>query len=186
MSVIEKIREFNIPVVDTILPFTKIESLVEFTRNLENAEGFVVAFEDGHRVKIKADQYVRIHKCVERIVFDRNIVNLIINEEVDDVLPMLPRVQADRVRDFETRFWEAFKAKEEALMLSYLNATTQYGNDRKRIALEFIPTLERKEDAQFIFRMLDGHDLRELLLAHIEKNISTNTKWDVCAKWMGM
>lgn len=186
MSVIEKIREFDIPVVGTVLPFTKIESLIEFTRGLENAEGFVVAFEDGHRVKIKADQYVRIHKTVERIVFDRNIVNLIINEEVDDVVPMLPQVQADRVREFESRFWEAFQRKENRLYGLRVAAQQSYEDDRKRIALGFVPTLEHKADASFIFRMLDGHDLRELLLQHIEKNISTNTKWDACAKWMGM
>jgi hypothetical protein len=119
-------------------------------------------------------------------VFDRNIVNLIVNEEVDDVVPMLPQVQADRVRDFETRFWEAFIRTEDRLAIYRAGCGIVYQNDRKRIALEFVPTLERKEDAQFIFRMLDGHDLRELLLAHVEKSISTNIKWDACAEWLGM
>ena len=155
-------------------------------REAEGREGDIIRFADGHMVKVKNDWYVRIHKTVDRIVFDRNIVDLIINEEVDDVVPMLPQVQADRVRGFELRFWEAFKSTEDALMLLYLEAKNDYGNDRKRIALEFIPSLERKEDAQFIFRMLDGHDLRELMFAHIEKNITTNVKWDACAKWMGM
>ena len=183
---LDKIREFDIPVVNAIKPFNSLDELIAYTRNLEDAEGFVVAFDDGHRVKIKADQYVRIHKTVDRIVFDRNIVNLIVNEEVDDVVPMLPQVQADRVRGFELRFWDAFKSTEDALMLLYLEAKNDYGNDRKRIALEFVPTLQNKADAQFIFRMLDGHDLRELLLAHIEKNITTNVKWDECARWLGM
>jgi len=61
-----------------------------------------------------------------------------------------------------------------------------YDDDRKRIALGFIPTLERKEDAQFIFRMLDGSNVRDLLLDHVRKNIFTNVKWDACAEWMGM
>ena len=186
MSVIEKIKEFNIPVVGVIKPFESINDLLSYTRDLKGAEGFVVAFENGHRVKIKAEEYVRIHKCVDRIVFDRNIVNLIINEEVDDVVPMLPQVQADRVNDFETRFWAAFKQKENRLYGLRISAQQTYDDDRKRIALEFIPTLERKEDAQFIFRMLDGHNIRDLMLAHIEKCISSNTKWDACAEWLGM
>jgi RNA ligase len=163
-----------------------IADYVARQRGAEGREGDIVRFADGHMVKIKNDWYVRIHKTVERIVFDRNIVNLIINEEVDDVVPMLPQVQADRVREFELRFWDAFKSTEDALMLLYLEAKNDYGNDRKRIALEFIPTLENKADASFIFRMLDGHDLRELLLQHIEKSISSNTKWDACAEWLGM
>jgi hypothetical protein len=183
---LDKIQEFNIPLVDTILPFTKIDSLIEFTRGLENAEGFVLALADGHRVKIKADQYVRIHKTIDRIVFDRNIVNLIINEEVDDVIPMLPSVQVERIREFELRFWRAFVSTEDRLAVYRTGCELMYQNDRKRIATEFVPTMEHKTDAQFIFCMLDGHDLRELLLQHIAKNITTNVKWDACAKWLGM
>lgn len=155
-------------------------------RESEGREGDIIRFADGHMLKVKNDWYVRIHKTVERIVFDRNIVNLIINEEVDDVVPMLPQVQADRVREFETRFWTAFKINEDRLLAERDIARQLYEDDRKRIALEFVPRLENKADASFIFRMLDGKNLRELLLEHIEKNISTNTKWDACAKWMGM
>ena len=54
------------------------------------------------------------------------------------------------------------------------------------LALEFVPRLEHKADAQFIFRMLDGHNVRDLLLEHIRKNISSNTRWKECARWMGM
>ena len=163
-----------------------ITDYIDRQRGKEGREGDIIRFADGHMVKIKNDWYVRIHKTIDRIVFDRNIVNLIVNEEVDDVVPMLPQVQADRVRGFELRFWDAFKSTEDALMLLYLEAKNDYGSDRKRIALEFVPTLENKTDAQFIFRMLDGHDLRELLLAHVEKSINTNVKWDECAKWLGM
>jgi RNA ligase len=183
---IEKIKQFNIPVVSTIEPFESLGQLVAYTKTLEGAEGFIVAFDDGHKVKIKADQYVRIHKIVDRIVFDRNIVDLILNEEVDDVVPMLPQVQADRVREFEARFWVAFKQKENRLYGLRIAAQQSYEDDRKRIALEFIPTLEHKADVQFIFRMLDGHDLREGLLAHIHKSTSSNTRWDACAKWLGL
>lgn len=180
---LDKIREFDIPVVETILPFTNVDSLVTFTRGLENVEGFVVAFDDGHRVKIKADQYVRIHKTVDRIVFDRNIVDLIINEEVDDVVPMLPQAQADRVRDFERRFWQAFNETEAGIAELYIDAA-RYEN-RKDVATVFVKTVD-KSVMPFIFRMLDGHDLRELMLDHVRKSISSNTKWEQTAAWLGM
>lgn len=183
-------------VMDTSCPFTTVPrygsvegNILEYIdrqRGREGREGDIIRFSDGHMVKIKNDWYVRIHKTVDRITFDRNIVDLIVNEEVDDVVPMLPAVQVERIRDFETRFWDAFKSTEDALSMLYLEAKNDYGNDRKRIALEFIPTLECKEDAQFIFRMLDGHDIRDLLLDHVRKNIFTNVKWDACAVWLGM
>jgi hypothetical protein len=137
-------------------------------------------------LKIKNDWYVRIHKTIDRITFDRNIVNLIINEEVDDVMPMLPVIQANRVRNFEIRFWKAFRQTENRLYGLRIAAQQSYEDDRKRIALEMVPSLPNKTDAQFIFRMLDGSNIRDLLLDHVRKNISSNTKWDACAEWMGM
>lgn len=155
-------------------------------REAEGREGDIIRFADGHMLKVKNDWYVRIHKTIDRIVFDRNIVNLIINESLDDVVPMLPQVQVNRVRNFEKQFWDAFIRTEDALSMLYLEAKNEYCNDRKRVALEFIPKLKHKTDAQFIFRMMDGHNIHNLLLDHIEKNINSNVKWDACAEWMGM
>lgn len=175
---------------DTVPQYGSVDvSLSEYVdcqRVMENREGDIIRFADGHMLKIKNDWYVRIHKVLDKIKFDRNIIELIIHNDVDDVIPMLPQVQATRVRDFETLFWSAFDATEERLLLLFLDASGRFENDRKRIALEFIPTMDRKEDAQFIFRMLDGGNLRDLMISHIEKSIGTNTKWDACAKWIGM
>ena len=172
-------------------PFTVVRSygsmegnILEYIsrqREAEGREGDIIAFADGHRLKVKNDWYVRIHKCIDRITFDRNIVDLIINEEVDDVIPTLPAAQVDRIREFEQRFWKAFKTKEDMLLADRDICSQLYKDDRKRIALEYVPKLSNKSDAQFIFRQLDGHDLRDLMLKHIEKNISTNVKWDACA-----
>lgn len=179
---------------DEAAPFTKVPrygsvegnlaDYIERQRGAEGREGDIIRFADGHMVKVKNDWYVRIHKTVERIVFDRNIVNLIINEEVDDVVPMLPQVQADRVRKFERHFWASFEGTEMRLRTLF-NMAQEHG-DRKTIATEFVPKLSNKTDAGFIFRMLDGYNIRELMLQHVEKNTVSNVKWDECAAWMGM
>lgn len=163
-----------------------ISDYIARQRGAEGREGDIIRFADGHMCKIKNDWYVRIHKTLDRIVFDRNIVNLIVNEEVDDAMSMLPIIQANRVRNFEIRFWQVFVATEDRLLAERDIARQLYEDDRKRIALEMVPTLQNKEDAQFIFRMLDGSDIRELLLDRVRKSISTNTKWDGCACWLGM
>jgi RNA ligase len=177
-------------------PFTVVHSYgsmegnileyIDRQRGTEGREGDIIRFADGHMLKVKNDWYVRIHKTIDRITFDRNIVDLIINEEVDDVIPMLPTVQVDRIRNFETRFWTAFKVKEDMLLADRDICSQLYEDDRKRIALEYVPTLPNKADAQFVFRMLDGSNIRDLLLDHVRKNIVTNVKWDACAAWLGM
>lgn len=163
-----------------------LEEYVERQRLAENREGDIIRFADGHMLKIKNNWYVRIHKALDRVRFDRNIVDLIINENLDDVVPMMPQVEIERIRDFEHRFWVAFKQKENRLYGQYLNATKTYRGDKKRIALELVPKLEHKSDAAFIFRMVDGYDLRDMMIEHVRKGIGTNVKWDACASWMGM
>lgn len=183
----KKIREFDIPVVSITLPFDTLDNLVAYTRELKDAEGFVVAFDNGHRVKIKADQYVRIHKALERVRYERNIVNLIINEELDDVVPMMPPHENDRIRDYEDRFWKAFRSTETHLLELYdVAANREKYPTRKDIATKFVPTLHDKRDASYLFKMIDGHGVRELLIENIQKNIGTNKKWEEFAEWMGL
>jgi len=182
---------------DEDAPFTKVprygsvtgnlNSYIERQRGAEGREGDIIRFADGHMVKVKNDWYVRIHKTVDRIVFDRNIVALILNEEVDDVLPMLPQVQADRVRVFERRFAERLHAVVENYE-RYWNTVVASGLDRKRYAQEWMPTIKNNDSfaPNYVFGRFAGRDGRQMILDHIEKHITTNVRWDECAAWMGM
>lgn len=135
-------------------------------------------------LKVKNDWYVRIHKTLDAIRFDKNIIDLIINENLDDVLPKLPKNEAARVRDLEKRFWHAMHNKEEYLNELVYRAVTLFNSDRKEIATKFVPTLEDKTDAGFLFKLLDGHEPRVLLLDKVAKSVGSNVKWDECAEWM--
>jgi RNA ligase len=156
-------------------------------RGAEGREGDIIRFADGHMVKVKNDWYVRIHKTVDRIVFDRNIVALILNEEMDDVMPMLPVIQANRVRNFEVRFAERLHAVVE-IYDRYWNTVVASGLDRKRYALEWMPSIKDNDSfaPNYVFGRFAGRGGREMILDHIEKHLSSNVKWDECATWMGM
>jgi hypothetical protein len=156
-------------------------------RGAEGREGDIIRFADGHMLKVKNDWYVRIHKTVDRIVFDRNIVALILNEEMDDVMPMLPVIQANRVRNFEILFADRLHTL-IAGYDRYWNTVVASGLDRKRYAQEWMPTIKGNDPfaAAYVFGRFGGRDGRQMILDHIEKSITTNVRWDECAKWMGM
>lgn len=155
-------------------------------REMEGREGDIIRFADGHMLKIKNDWYVRIHKTMDNIRFDRHIVDLILNEELDDAVAMLPEKEHARVKDFEHRFWTAFNDTERKLEALIKTANTVYQGDRKRVALEFVPKLERADSGQFIFGALVGKNLREMMLANVKKYLTSNARWDECAEWLGM
>lgn len=153
-------------------------------RQQQGREGDIIRFADGHMVKIKNDWYVQIHKTKDIVRVDRNIVELILNETIDDTRAMLDPSDMDRVNDVEDEFWQAFEHAVDRLEDLYVTAQSVYGSDKKRIALEMVPTLDNKQDSGFIFRMVDGHSTRDLLLDHCKKNIGSTPKYDDLMKWM--
>lgn len=163
-----------------------IHEYIERARAREGREGDIIRFDDGHMLKSKNDWYVRIHKTIDRVSFDRHIVNLILEEELDDAIGLLPKERADYVREFERVFWAAVERKIHVLETLVGIARDKYDGDRKRVALEFVPTLEDRSTAGFIYNALNGKPMRDLVLAQVAKNTGANVKWDECALWLGM
>lgn len=100
---------YRIPVVRTWdigihMDNKTMSSFVNYVRDLEDLEGFVVRFNDGHMLKLKCHWYLQIHKAKEAILQDRNIVELILDEKLDDVKAHLPQEDRDRLSQFESQF----------------------------------------------------------------------------------
>ena len=77
---------------------------IERARQQQGREGDIIRFASGHMIKIKNDWYVRIHKTKDLIRTERNIADIIVNEQLDDVLPLLDASDLMTVREYEKRF----------------------------------------------------------------------------------
>jgi RNA ligase len=161
-----------------------INEYVERAKAREGREGDVIRFNDGHMLKVKNDWYVRIHKVKDLIRYDRNIINLVINEEIDDVIPMFDESDQTRVSKLTTVFWEAFNKKEDELR-EVCNKAKVF-ESRKDVALEYIPTLENNVDARYIFGVLDGKDLRTMMIDFVQRSVGNGTKYNAVTEWLKM
>lgn len=180
---LQKMQEFNIPVIETHTKFDSANALIEFTRPLRGVEGFVADFK-GHKVKVKADDYVRIHKTKDLIRTERNIADIIVNEQLDDVLPLLDATDLVVVREYEKRLEAAIENVLGRLEGLVLLARTLHGGVKKEVALNFIPNLLNKEDASFIFSALDGKELRPLVINKIKGAVGNGPRYDALMEWM--
>jgi RNA ligase len=162
---------------------SSIDDYIAKVRGQEEREGDVIHFSDGHKVKIKTDWYVRIHKILDKVKFERNIVDLILNDELDDAIAGLPESERERIKNYEKKFWQKFNQKIEDLKSIY--EKSQKYETRKEIALNYANDLE-KSDKSLLFKMLDGRDVHSLLLKHIQNNTSTNAKWEICESWLNI
>lgn len=100
---------WDIPVVDVLDmtdPVPSQEELVDMIRGMQDAEGVVIQFDDGHMVKIKADTYVALHRVKSLLENERDVVGLILDEKIDDLLPLLPHGDRSRLLIFETDVWK--------------------------------------------------------------------------------
>jgi len=86
---------YGIPIVDSWKgDFEGISKFVSYVKDLVGEEGYVFRFDDGRMYKTKSDWYVRIHKAKDQIAFEKNIIKLILHNDIDDILPDL--LESDR------------------------------------------------------------------------------------------
>ena len=171
-------ENYNIPVVRAFDPQTDMKEFIEYVRDLEDVEGFVVRFDDGHMIKLKCDWYVQIHKAKEAILQDRNIVELILDDKLDDIKAHLPAEDRDRLTYFESQINS--RILDRSAHLSDATNGEQYMGDRKYFALNRAQEYNSYSRA-IVFSLWDDNSYErssELVRRTIRNNIGRNTKWE--------
>ena len=137
---------------DGINDFVNIKNLIS-----NDKEGFVIRFKNGFRMKIKGDEYIRLHKIVTNIS-NRDIWEYLKKgEPLDEILNRVP-----------DEFYKWVKETESELRQQFLQIEFDYKNyfhdildkvsieDRKGFALEAI----KYEHSSLLFNMKDGKDYK--------------------------
>jgi hypothetical protein len=177
--------DLDIRVVGCVKNFDTIVELLAYIAPLENLEGVVIAFADGERHKIKADQYVRIHRVKDKIRSFRHILNLVLANEMDDVIPHLDSVDLDRVNAFTLQYFAERQNKIVNLTAIAVDAMSASGGDKRKIAVEVLPKLHiKKENHRFIFGYADGKDMKSMIDGAVTKALGSNTKFDDMWQWL--
>ena len=153
-------------------------------RQQQGREGDIIRFANGHMLKIKNDWYVRIHKTKDLIRTERNIADIIVNEELDDILPMLDAADLSIVRAYEFRLAAAIENVLGRLEGLVTLARVLHGGVKKEVAINFVPNLIHKEDAAFIFSAIDGKELRPLVIKRIKDSVGNGPKYESMMNWM--
>lgn len=177
-------------VFESIVPFTQVPRYGKIEGNFHDyiarqresvgREGDIIRFNDGHMLKVKNDWYVRIHKAIDRVSHDQNIVDLILCQGLDDVIAMLPESEASRVKDVSTRFTLQLLRKEEEYDRLW-NEVKEI--DHKTFSLQHAPSLE-PQARQYVYGRHDGKKSRDLLLSMVQKSVGNTTRWESCAEWL--
>ena len=158
------------------------EDLINHIRKWDDGEGVVIRFDDGHMVKIKADEYILRHRSKEQINSEKNIIQVILSDAVDDMIPLLTEDDAARLRKFQSEFWCAVDEVTQDLTTIFEGGDRMYP-DKKEFAVEFVNRMLLPIHRPFMFGMKQGKECKQLLIESIEKSLTSQTKLND-SRWM--
>lgn len=165
--------------------FGTVKDVAKFwtdARALEGVEGYVIAFENGHRIKIKADAYVLRHKALAGLAYEKNLLAWIATDAVDDVLPLLAPEAADFVREYQSQVMDAVN-RWEAEIGDFVTQNADL--PRKDFALKTKEAVPARLQS-VAFRALDGTPARVGLMEILERASGSDTKVEAIRTLFGM
>ena len=172
-------RMWNVPVVKAVdgLAVQNIDLFVKQVREWDDGEGVVIRFDDGHMVKVKADDYVLRHKSKDAINQEKNVLQTILDDAVDDLIPLLTPEDAERVKSFQTAFWASVDELASEMADLY-NAGNLMYPDKKDFAVEFVQKKILSIHAPIMYGIKAGKGSKQVIVDMIRKSLTTQTKID--------
>jgi len=173
---------WNIPVVKAVdgLSLQNIDLFVKQVREWDDGEGIVLRFDTGHMVKVKADDYVLRHRSKDSISQEKNVLECVLGDAVDDLVPLLTPEDADRIQ----RFQKAFLAGLEDVCTDIHDLYKQIdkGQDQKEFATVAVPSI-LPQYQPFMYKLRKGVPVRNLVIEQIRKSLGSQPKIDA-ARWL--
>jgi RNA ligase len=173
---------WDIPVVKAVdgLAVQNIELFVKQVREWESDEGVVIRFDSGRMVKIKADDYVLRHRSKDAISREKNVLQTIVDDAVDDLVPLLTPEDAARLKAFQNSFWMGLD--DVGTTIHDLYRALDQGQEQKEFAMSVMKDTP-KHLQNFMFGLRRGVPVRDLLIEQIGKSLNSQTKID-SSRWL--
>jgi hypothetical protein len=159
--------KYNVPMTD--IENTTLDKILEDCKKYKSheKEGWVI-YIDGHRIKLKCDDYVSLHKMLDYISSVNVIIKNIANDTYDDLLSKVPENYKGRVQSVANQVFD-YSKRVTAQVREYFNQAPK--SDRK----EFMIWIEKnvpKELKGYLRLMYDGRSFNV-----IKTNYGQNAKY---------
>ena len=178
--------EYNVPVVELFnVDLTEPNDFLSKVSKEKDSEGYVIRFDACQSTyKVKNDWYFQLHHVISGLNSERNIVRLLIDNEIDDILPKLPDNRRERIEDFAKGFWEVYNRffnKVDKIWENVLKDVPE-GSSRKDSAMRIIQ--EDKEIRPILFKFLDGvDDHHEVIKTMVRGKTNKDVVFSEFMKW---
>lgn len=161
-----------------------IHDLVSSVRSSTGREGVVLRYEDGHMMKIKSDDYVMRHRTVDGLRTERDALRVVLNDAVDDLIPLLPGADAERLADYQQAVSMALDTHERIVSELFADGVARYP-DKHDFATRFVQDRHSVNPAYapILYAMYGGAEPRGVLTEMLSKSLGSWSKFDK-VKWV--
>ena len=161
-----------------------MDSIVEYVKPLQGEEGLVV-WTNYDFIKIKADEYLKIHRAKDTLQFEKNVLKVVLSGQEDDLIAVLPPEDARAVRAYADAVNRSILGVSQQLQL-WVDLHAK-GKSRKDIALEILGG-GMKKFSPVLFKMLDGKAPMATMTDYLLTFTSSENKVEqirdyITAKW---
>ena len=169
---------YDIPLVKAGPEITGFsQDAVEAIRVLEGKEGEVWRDSKGHMRKLKAEHYCLIHKTLEHLNFEKDVIRLIVDEKLDDAKPFLPEDLVSKADDFAKAIFTGLKARASDLYWEVQADFDNMNGGKKKFA-EKVKDLKDQRFRFWAWDNLDGGEdaIYEMLVKAVGSQLGSQTK----------
>lgn len=161
----------------------KHENVIEFIKTTreskdKNLEGYVVKF-DNFWIKCKRDEYVEIHRTKDIIQSEAKVISLILNDVVDDILPLLMDIDKERVLKYQKEFMTTLYGISHMMMSELITIKLMYS--RKEFSLGPANDIDRTKRSIY-YSAWDNHsaeNIWNIMRSVIRKNLTNANKFAI-------
>jgi len=179
-------RYWGIRVVDAVQVdrIVDIDGFVAGVRESVGCEGVVLRYEDGHMVKIKSDDYVMRHRAVDGLRTERDALRVVLDDAVDDLVPVLPEADSERLVNYQRDVSLALDTTERIVSELFADGVSRYP-DKRNFATRFVQDRHSVNPAYapILYAMYAGAEPRTVLTELLSKSLGSQSNFDR-VKWI--
>lgn len=180
-EMIAEANSYDVPVITPYEYNVNINDFVNYTKGVKSIEGFIIRFEDGHMCKLKADWYVKIHNTFDTLRFEKNVIDILLNDLLDDILPLVTDETKKALIDYNNDFYNNLSLFADRIK----NIVDDNKHlSKKDFALNVANRLSPSEKG-LAYGIFDGHEPIDSMKKYIKKNISSSNKVEAVKHMFG-
>lgn len=172
---------WNVPVVSSVTTerISDLGGLVDTVRAMLGCEGVVLRYEDGHMVKIKSDDYVLKHRTLDGLRTERDALRVVLEDAVDDLVPVLPEPVAERLVEYQRGVWTALDVHERNVSELFADGIARYP-DRRSFSTEFVQNRNEVPPpyVPVLYAMYGGEGPRASLTDMLLRSLSSSARFE--------